>query len=133
MTANRRLRDGRSSTFWPPSFVFSIIVASNPDSFFVRWMNNSTVGPTLKHPSSCGPAGCLARMQVGLPNFIEQRFTPARLPEFALNALSNSPLENHYKQLCRRFESSKMRALLSFQDLYVGEFLVFFFRTWRRK
>lgn len=60
-------------------------------------------------------------MQVGLPNFIEEKFTPARLPEFALGALFNSPLENHYGQLRRRFESPKMRALLSFQDLYVGE------------
>ena len=60
-------------------------------------------------------------LQVGLPNFIEEKFTPSRLPEFALNALSNSPLENHYNQLKRRFDSPKMRALLSFQDLYVGE------------
>lgn len=59
-------------------------------------------------------------MQVGLPNFIEEKFTPARLPEFALSALFNSPLENHYGQLRRRFDSPKMRALLSFQDLYVG-------------
>ncbi|CAM9896207.1 unnamed protein product [Ascophyllum nodosum] len=59
-------------------------------------------------------------LEVGLPNFIEEKFTPQRLPEFALNALSNSPLENHHKQLCRRFQNPKMRALLSFQDLYVG-------------
>lgn len=62
-----------------------------------------------------------SRVQVGLPNFIEEKLTPGRLPEFALGALFNSPLENHYKQLSRRFESEKMRALLSFQDLYVGE------------
>lgn len=59
--------------------------------------------------------------QVGLPNFIEEKFTPGRLPEFALGALFNSPLENHYGQLSRRFDNPKMRALLSFQDLYVGE------------
>ncbi|CAM9453195.1 unnamed protein product, partial [Hapterophycus canaliculatus] len=59
-------------------------------------------------------------LEVGLPNFIEEKFTPGRLPEFALGALFNSPLENHYGQLSRRFKSEKMRALLSFQDLYVG-------------
>lgn len=71
---------------------------------------------------SCrGPGTVFSGAQVGLPNFIEEKFTPGRLPEFALGALFNSPLENHYGQLRRRFESSKMRALLSFQDLYVGE------------
>eukprot|EP00904_Undaria_pinnatifida_P006680 jgi/Undpi1/3141/HiC_scaffold_15.g06515.m1 len=64
--------------------------------------------------------GAQLNLEVGLPNFIEEKFTPSRLPEFALNALSNSPLENHYNQLKRRFDSPKMRALLSFQDLYVG-------------
>lgn len=59
-------------------------------------------------------------LEVGLPNFIEEKLTTNRLPEFAFNALSYSPLENHYKQLSRTFESVKMRALLSFQDLYVG-------------
>ena len=66
----------------------------------------------------------IVRVQVGLPNFIEEKFTPERLPQFALGALFNSPLENHYGQLRRRFESPKMRALLSFQDLYVGEMSV---------
>lgn len=65
---------------------------------------------------------------MGLPNFIEEKFTPARLPEFAINALSNFPLENHFKQLSRQFKSPKMKALLSFQDLYVGE--TFSRRAW---
>ncbi|CBJ25802.1 conserved unknown protein [Ectocarpus siliculosus] len=64
--------------------------------------------------------GAQLNLEVGLPNFIEEKFTPGRLPEFALGALFNSPLENHYGQLSRRFDNPKMRALLSFQDLYVG-------------
>ncbi|CAN0408257.1 unnamed protein product, partial [Laminaria digitata] len=64
--------------------------------------------------------GAQVNLEIGLPNFIEEKFDPSRLPEFALNALFNSPLENHDKQLRRRFETPKMRALLSFQDLYVG-------------
>lgn len=58
---------------------------------------------------------------MGLPNFIEERLSLARLPEFVWNALSSSPLENHHRQLSRNFDSPKMRALLSFQDLYVGK------------
>ncbi|CAM9322137.1 unnamed protein product [Discosporangium mesarthrocarpum] len=60
-------------------------------------------------------------LEVGLPNFIEERLDMSRLPEFAWKALSGSfPLENHHAQLSRKFSTPKMRALLSFQDLYVG-------------
>ena len=122
----RRNCDFDTSTIMPfrTEELTDCCISSSSDQGIESELHNvrKILGPCSGAPSPLH-ADRFASSKVGLPNFIEEKFTPQRLPEFALNALSNSPLENHHKQLCRRFQNPKMRALLSFQDLYVGEAL----------
>ncbi|CAM9414847.1 unnamed protein product [Chrysoparadoxa australica] len=57
---------------------------------------------------------------VGLPNFIQEKLSLDRMGEFLMNVAVASPLANHAKQIAERFSHPKIRAVLSFQDLYVG-------------
>ena len=65
-----------------------------------------------------------AFLNCGLPNFIEERFDLASFPAFLREALRNFgkawPLKPHSDVLDASFGSNKMRALASFQNLYVG-------------
>lgn len=65
-----------------------------------------------------------AFLDCGLPNFIEERLDLASFPSFILEALKDGlkawPLKPHSTVLDATFESDKMKALASFQDLYVG-------------
>jgi phytoene desaturase (3,4-didehydrolycopene-forming) len=67
---------------------------------------------------------CEAFLDCGLPNFIEQRLDLATFPAFLAEALRNGarawPLRPHSSMLSHFFSSIKLRALASFQDLYVG-------------
>lgn len=67
---------------------------------------------------------CQAFLDAGLPNFIEERLDLTTLPAFLREALRDSasawPLKPHSDVLDALFESDKMKALASFQDLYVG-------------
>lgn len=67
---------------------------------------------------------CEAFLDCGLPNFIEEKFDLASFPAFFRAALEDWgkawPLKPHSEVLDAMFESHKMRALASFQDLYVG-------------
>jgi phytoene dehydrogenase-like protein len=68
---------------------------------------------------------CRAFLNCGLPNFIQQRFHAGSFPAFLYESLRNSarawPLRPHSDMLYSFFPtSSKLRALASFQDLYVG-------------
>jgi phytoene desaturase (3,4-didehydrolycopene-forming) len=67
---------------------------------------------------------CEAYLECGLPNFIEQRLDLASLPEFMYESLRDNakgwPLQPHSSMLDKFFASNKLRALASFQDLYVG-------------
>jgi len=61
-------------------------------------------------------------LDAGLPLFIEQNWEKGLpvLPKFLINALLHWPLKSHHDQLGEFFESDRMRALFSFQDLYIG-------------
>jgi phytoene dehydrogenase-like protein len=65
-----------------------------------------------------------AFLDCGLPNFIEERLDLMSLPTFLKEALWDFgkawPLKPHSDVLDAMFESEKMKALASFQDLYVG-------------
>lgn len=65
-----------------------------------------------------------AFLDCGLPNFIEERLDLPSFPAFLREALSDFlkawPLKPHSDVLDAIFESEKMKALASFQDLYVG-------------
>jgi phytoene desaturase (3,4-didehydrolycopene-forming) len=67
---------------------------------------------------------CAAFLDCGLPNFIEERFDVKSFPAFLQQALRAGakawPLKPHSDVLDATFASHKMRALASFQDLYVG-------------
>jgi len=67
---------------------------------------------------------CAAYLDCGLPNFIEERLDLPSFPAFLKEALRDSllrwPLQPHSTMLSSLFESPKMIALASFQDLYVG-------------
>jgi phytoene desaturase (3,4-didehydrolycopene-forming) len=67
---------------------------------------------------------CAAFLDCGLPNFIEERFDMKSFPAFLQQALRAGakawPLKPHSDVLDATFASHKMRALASFQDLYVG-------------
>jgi len=69
-------------------------------------------------------AACEAFLDCGLPNFIEQRPDLASFPAFLEQSLRKFgkawPLKPHSDVLDAIFDSDKMRALASFQDLYVG-------------
>jgi phytoene desaturase (3,4-didehydrolycopene-forming) len=65
-----------------------------------------------------------AFLDAGLPNFIEERLDLESLPKFLIEALRDFakawPLKPHSDVLDAIFQSNKMKALASFQDLYVG-------------
>jgi phytoene desaturase (3,4-didehydrolycopene-forming) len=67
---------------------------------------------------------CAAFLNCGLPNFIEEKLHLDSFPSFLTEAVQDQfrawPLQPHSDMLKRFFMSSKMRALASFQDLYVG-------------
>eukprot|EP00466_Bigelowiella_natans_P016692 jgi/Bigna1/40580/e_gw1.44.21.1 len=58
----------------------------------------------------------------GLPLFIENDWSNALelVPKFIGNALQHWPLKSHYASLGEFFDTDKMKALFSFQDLYIG-------------
>ena len=65
-----------------------------------------------------------AYLDCGLPNFIEERLDIRSFPAFLVEALRDSgrawPLKPHSDVLDAMFESPKMKAIASFQNLYVG-------------
>lgn len=61
-----------------------------------------------------------ANLDFGLPAFIEERLELSGLPRFMGNLIKAWPLQSHYGLLQQWFKTEKMRALLAFQDLYVG-------------
>lgn len=65
-----------------------------------------------------------AYLDAGLPNFIEEKLDLWSLPTFLYRSLKDSakawPLKAHSEVLDDLFESTKLKALSSFQDLYVG-------------
>lgn len=65
-----------------------------------------------------------AYLDCGLPNFIEERLELTSFPAFLYEALRDRakawPLKPHSDVLDAIFESTKMKALASFQNLYVG-------------
>lgn len=65
-----------------------------------------------------------AFLDCGLPNFIEERLDLPSVPSFLREALKDGlkawPLKPHSAVLDATFDSEKMKALASFQDLYVG-------------
>ena len=65
-----------------------------------------------------------AYLDAGLPNFIEEKLDLWSLPNFLYRSLKDGakawPLRAHSEVLDDLFESDKLRALASFQDLYVG-------------
>jgi phytoene desaturase (3,4-didehydrolycopene-forming) len=67
---------------------------------------------------------CAAFLVCGLPNFIEERLDLPSFPAFLVEALRDFakawPLKPHSDVLDTFFTSDKMKALASFQDLYVG-------------
>lgn len=67
---------------------------------------------------------CSAFLDCGLPNFIEEKLDLVSFPSFIQEALRDFgkawPLKPHSDVLDAIFESEKMKALASFQDLYVG-------------
>ena len=69
-------------------------------------------------------ASTAAFLDCGLPNFIEERLDLPSFPAFLREALRDGakswPLKPHSDVLDATFKSNKMRALASFQNLYVG-------------
>ncbi len=67
---------------------------------------------------------CKAYLDCGLPNFIEERLDLPSFPKFLSAALGDYgkawPMKPHSDVLDAIFASEKMKALASFQDLYVG-------------
>jgi phytoene desaturase (3,4-didehydrolycopene-forming) len=67
---------------------------------------------------------CAAFLDCGLPNFIEERLDVSTLPAFMVQALKEKakrwPLQPHSTMLDSLFDSPKLKAMASFQDLYVG-------------
>lgn len=67
---------------------------------------------------------CEAFLDCGLPNFIEEKFDIPSFPAFLRESLREGgkawPLKPHSAVLNSFFVSDKMKALASFQDLYVG-------------
>lgn len=65
-----------------------------------------------------------AYLDCGLPNFIEERFDPQSFPNFVYQSIRGYgkawPLKPHSDVLDTLFVSNKLKALASFQDLYVG-------------
>ena len=67
---------------------------------------------------------CAAYLDCGLPNFIEERLDIPSFPSFLTESLRDGakrwPLQPHSTMLSSLFDSPKLIALASFQDLYVG-------------
>ena len=58
----------------------------------------------------------------GLPVVIEENLTVniQHMFKFLLACIKDFPLLSHYKMLSKYFKSNKLRAMMSFQDLYIG-------------
>jgi phytoene desaturase (3,4-didehydrolycopene-forming) len=68
---------------------------------------------------------CSAYLDCGLPNFIEQNLDLSSFPTFLYESVLNNnamywPLQPHSTMVSNIFTSTKLRALATFQDLYVG-------------
>jgi hypothetical protein len=68
---------------------------------------------------------CRAYLECGIPNFIEEQINLSSLPNFIYESIFKNfgqsfPLKSHRSVLETYFQSEKMCALASFQDLYVG-------------
>lgn len=63
-------------------------------------------------------ASCFLRF--GWPNVIEEKLELSSLPDFLSACIRAFPLRSHESVLRDFFASPKVRAMLSFQDLYVG-------------
>lgn len=65
-----------------------------------------------------------AFLNCGLPNFIEEKLDLASFPAFLIESMKDGmkswPLKPHSEVLDSLFDSTKMKTLASFQDLYVG-------------
>ena len=65
-----------------------------------------------------------AYLNAGLPNFIEETLDLPSLPQFLFQSLKGYgkawPLKPHSEVLDAMFASTKLKAVASFQDLYVG-------------
>ena len=65
-----------------------------------------------------------AYLNAGLPNFIEETLDLPSLPQFLFQSLKGYgkawPLKPHSEVLDAMFDSTKLKAVASFQDLYVG-------------
>jgi phytoene desaturase (3,4-didehydrolycopene-forming) len=59
-------------------------------------------------------------LDFGLPNVIEEKFTTTKLLPFIVACIKAFPLLPHNNMLERYFSSPKVRAAMSFQNLYVG-------------
>ena len=59
-------------------------------------------------------------LEFGLPNIIEEKFSASSVLRFLVSCVKNFPLLSHERMLKRYFRTPKMRAMMSFQDLYVG-------------
>jgi len=61
-------------------------------------------------------------LDAGLPLFIQEDLATGlpKLPQFIFNALAHWPLKGHHAQLGEFFETDRLKALFSFQDLYIG-------------
>ena len=75
-------------------------------------------GSTQKYKEYMDTAS--AFLEFGLPNVIEEKLNTTRLPSFLRACLSSFPLTSHHSMLSTFFQSEKLRAALSFQDLYIG-------------
>jgi phytoene dehydrogenase-like protein len=59
-------------------------------------------------------------LEFGLPNVIEENFSTKYLIEFLASCVQNIPLLSHRFMLNKYFKTEKMRAAMSFQNLYIG-------------
>jgi len=59
-------------------------------------------------------------LRFGLPNVIEEKMDLQYALPFLIACVKAFPLQSHYNFLKTTFSSKKLRALMSFQDLYIG-------------
>ena len=59
-------------------------------------------------------------LNFGLPNIIKEQFNATYLFPFIQSCIKIFPLFSHYNMLTNFFRTPKLRAMFSFQDLYVG-------------
>jgi len=59
-------------------------------------------------------------LNFGLQNVIEEKLSFEYFASFVWASIRNFPLMSHFSMLNKYFKSSKLRAMMSFQDLYIG-------------